>query len=681
MNKTLPALAVSAMLLAACGKEPVSVAAPAPKPPVSGLILVNFDAKTRPQDDLFRAVNGAWLDKTAIPAEKASYGAFDIVNDRAEQELREIIEDAATAKKNVPGSEAQKVGDLYSSFMDEPRAEELGLKPLEDELSRIDAVKGKSELPALIAHLHRIGVSAPYDGNVHQDAKDSTQYVIDYSQSGLGMPDRDYYLSGEKTFVDLRKQYVAFAEKMLALAGVKDPAGSARAVLALEMQLAAKQWTKVEARDAEKAYNKLDRAALKKLTLGYDWDAYFTEAGVKADAVVVSEPSYLHAFGILYWKTPLDTFKSYFKLRLLESYAPFLSKPFVDANFAFNGQALSGVKELKPRWKRGVHVVEGSVGEALGKIFVQQHFPAANKQRMEQLVQNLLKAYGEEFDTLDWMGDETRKAAKAKLATFTAKIGYPNKWRDYSALKIVGDDLVGNVMRASEFEYQRNINKLGQPIDRDEWDMTPQTVNAYYNPERNEIVFPAAILRPPFFDMEADDAVNYGSIGAIIGHEITHGFDDQGSKYDGAGNLKDWWTAEDRKKFEEKTKALIEQYNQYEPVKGFHVNGALTLGENIADLGGLVIAYKAYQNSLAGKPAPAIDGYSGDQRFFLGYAQSWMEKSRDEALISLIKSDPHAPPEYRANGTPVNVPAFFDAFGIKQGDKEYKAPEARIRIW
>jgi putative endopeptidase len=680
MNKTLLALAISASLVAGCGKKPEPVA-PAPKPLASGLITANFDAKTRVQDNLFRAVNGAWLDKTEIPADKASYGAFDIVNDRAEQELREIIEKSATTPNNPPGSEAQKVGDLYNSFMDEPRAEELGLKPLEAELARIDAVKSKSDLPALIAHLHRIGVSAPYDGYVHQDARDSTQYVIDFAESGLGMPDRDYYLSSEKTFVDLRKQYTAYIETLFTLAKVKTPAASARAVVALETQLASKQWTKVDERDAEKTYNKLDLAALKALTPGYDWDAYLKDAGIKAGSVVVSEPSYLHAFAKIAQATWIETSKNYFKLRLLESYAPYLSKPFVDAHFAFNRQALSGVKEQKPRWKRGVAVVEGSAGEALGKIFVAEHFPAANKQRMEMLVQNLLKAYDQEFDTLPWMSADTRKAAKAKLAKFMPKIGYPNRWRDYSALKISKDDLVGNVVRASEFEYQRNIDKLGKPIDREEWGMTPQTVNAYYNPELNEIVFPAAILRPPFFDMDADDAVNYGSIGAVIGHEISHGFDDQGSKYDGDGNLKDWWTADDRKKFEEKTKTLIEQYNQYEPVKGMKLNGALTLGENIADLGGLVIAYKAYQISLAGKPAPVIDSYNGDQRFFLGYAQAWMEKQRDEALIKQIKSDPHSPPEFRANGTPVNIPAFFEAFGIKEGDKMYKAPEARISIW
>ena len=678
MRKTLLTVAAASLLLMACEKR--QEMSP-PKPVNSGLLRGNFDVSTRAQDDLFHAVNGAWLDKAVIPAEKSSYGAFDLVNDGAELELRTIIENAATSPTLVAGSETQKIADLYNSFMDEPRADELGLKPLDAELAQIDAVTTRADLAALTAHLHRIGVSAPFDPDVHQDSRNSARYVIDFVQSGLGMPDRDYYLSEEKTFVDLRQQYASFVETLFTLANLKDPTGSARAVIAFETLLADKQWTKVESRDAEKTYNKLDVGALKALAPAFDWDIYLKQAGVNASAVVVSQPSYLREFALISQRTSLETLKDYCKLRLLESYAPYLSAAFVDANFAFNAQALSGVQQQRPRWKRGVTVVDDGLGEALGKVFVQKHFPAANKKRIEQLVQNLLKAYAEEIDTLDWMGAETRKAAKVKLAMLTTKIGYPNKWRDYSALKIVKGDLVGNVMRGQAFEYERNIKKLGQPIDRDEWEMTPQTVNAYYNSERNEIVFPAAILRPPYFDMDADDAVNYGGIGATIGHEISHGFDDQGSKSDGAGNLRDWWTAEDRKKFEARAKRLATQYSQYEPVPGFHVNGELTLGENIADLGGLVIAYKAYQNSLVGKTDRVIDGYTGDQRFFFGYAQSWMEKSRDEALITLVKSDPHAPPQCRVNGVVVNVPAFYKAFDLKAGDKLYKAPEARIRIW
>ena len=678
MRKTLLAIAATSLLLMACGKRHETSA---PKAVSSGLLRGNYDVSTRFQDDLFRATNGAWLDKAKIPADKSSYGAFDLVNDRTELQLRTIIENVATGPAQVVGSEAQKIGDLYNSFMDEPQADELGLKPIEAELARIDAVTAKTDLAVLIAQLHRVGVPGPFDPDVHQDPKNSTQYAIDFSQSGLGMPDRDYYLSSEKTFVDLRQQYAAYIEKLFTLANIQDPAVRAHAVVEFETQLADKQWTKVDSRDAEKAYNKLDITALKALTPTFDWAAYLKQAGVNTPAVLVSQPSYLREFALISQRTSLETQKDYYKLRVLESYASYLSQPFVDASFEFNAQALSGVPQQRPRWKRGVAIVEDVLGEALGKVFVQQHFPAENKKRIEQLVQNLLKAYGEEIDTLEWMSPETRKAARAKLAMFTAKIGYPNKWRDYSALKIVKGDLVGNVMRAQEFEYQRNINKLGQAIDRDEWEMTPQTVNAYYNSERNEIVFPAAILSPPYFDMTADDAANYGGIGATIGHEISHGFDDQGSKSDGAGNLKDWWTADDRKNFDARAKALAAQYSKYEPVPGFHVNGELTLGENIADLGGLVIAYKAYQNSLVGKVDRVIDGYTGDQRFFLGYSQSWMEKSRDEALINLVKSDPHAPPQYRVNGVVTNVPAFYKAFDVKAGDKLYKTPEARIRIW
>jgi predicted metalloendopeptidase len=677
MNKPIFAAAAAALVLMGCAKHSV---APKPQPLVSGLIRENFDPKTRAQDDLFRAANGAWLDKNQIPAEKSSYGVYDVVNDRAEQELRAIIEDLATSD-TAPDSEAQKIADLYTSYMDEPRADELGLKPLETEIARIDAITRKAELPALIAHLHRLSVAAPFVLSVNQDSKDSSQYVIEFSQSGLGMPDRDYYLSNEKAFVELRQQYAAYVEKMFTLAGISDAARSAREVIALETKLAAKQWTQVDERDVDKTYNKMDIAALKKLMPAFDWDLYFKESGIHVESVVVDEPNYFHEASRFLSSELLRTSKNYYKLRVLEAYAPFLSAPVVDADFSFNGKALSGVQELRPRWKRGVSLVDTSMGEALGKIFVRQHFPASHKKRMEQLVQNLFVAYGQEIDTLDWMSVETRQAAKTKLATFTAKIGYPNKWRDYSALKMSKDDLVGNVMRASDFEFQRQINKIGQPIDRDEWSMTPQTVNAYYNRERNEIVFPAAILRPPYFDMDADDAVNYGSIGATIGHEITHGFDDQGSKYDGAGNRKDWWTAEDRKNFDARAKQLAEQYQQYEPVPGFHINGELTLGENIADLGGLVIAYKAYRNSLAGKAEPVIDGYTGDQRFFLGYSQSWLDKSRDEALIHLIKSDPHSPPQYRVNGVVLNVPEFYQAFGLKPVDKLFETPEQRVRIW
>ena len=687
MNKLLISVALCTLAVA-CGQSPppaapapaiVPVTPPAPPPLVSGLDKADGDPASRAQDDFYRYVNGAWFDKTEIPAEKSAYGAFDIVFDQTEQQLRALVEGGS--KANAPGSEAQKVQDLYASFMDEARVEELGLKPVQPDLDRIDAMKDKSELPALLAHLHRIGADAPYNAVVHQDNKDSTRYIIDFVQSGLGMPDRDYYLDKGAKFVQLRKDYLAHVQNMLALAGAKDIDKSARDVVAFETALATKQWDNVTRRDPLKVYNLLDLAKLKALMPGYDWSNYLKDAGISVDNVVVSEPSYLAALDKILKDTPLPTLKNYLKLRLLDASAGVLNKQVYDEAFDFNRAKLFGVKAQKPRWKRGIKLVDGSIGEALGKVYVEQNFPAANKARMEQLVANLLKAYDQEFDTLPWMSDATKQAAKAKLAKFMPKIGYPKKFRDYSALTIARDDLYGNFQRANLFEYQRNIDKLGKPIDRDEWGMNPQTINAYYNPELNEIVFPAAILKPPFFNMAADDAVNYGAIGAVIGHEISHGFDDEGSQYDGDGNLKDWWTAEDRKKFVAQTKALIAQYDQYEPVKGYHIKGALTVGENIADLGGITIAYKAYQISLGGKPAPVIDGLTGDQRFFMGFAQVWRDKSRDEATINQVKADPHSPSRYRCNGVVVNVPEFYTTFDVKPGDKMYSAPEKRVKIW
>ena len=442
------------------------------------------------------------------------------------------------------------------------------------------------------------------------------------------------------------------------------------------------QWSKVENRDAVKAYNPYDVDKLGSLSPQFDWARFIGDVGAGSQKrVVISQPTYIAGFGKLLAKTPLSTWQAYFRWHVLSSTAPYLDQKFAAESFAFNGGVLNGIKEDRPRWKRGVALIEDALGESVGKIYVAQYFPPEAKERMDGLVHNLLAAYKEGIDGLEWMSPDTRKAAQDKLAKFTPKIGYPKKWRDYSALTVKADDLIGNVYRANEFEYQRNLNKLGQPIDRDEWGMTPQTVNAYYNPELNEIVFPAAILQPPFFNLRADDAVNYGGIGAVIGHEISHGFDDQGARYDGDGVLRDWWTAEDLKNFQARTKALIEQYGQYEPVKGFKVNGALTIGENIADLAGMTIAYKAYHLSLKGREAPVIDGLTGDQRFFMGWAQVWRRKYREENLIARIKTDPHSPSEYRANGVVVNLPGYYQAFGVKEGDKMYKAPEQRIKIW
>ena len=650
----------------------------------SGITTGNFDNKVRAQDDFYRHVNGKWLDTVEIPADRARWGSFVEIYDDTQKQLRQLIEAASKDPERRPGTEAQKIGDLYSSFMDEARLEQLDLKPLQQEFARIDALTDRRQIAGLIAHFSAIGVTTPYVPYVHQDNKDSTRYVVDLYQYGLGLPDRDYYLKkDDKKLNEALHEYQAHVEKMMGMLGDKDAAREAENIVALETALAKVQWTKVENRDPVKTYNKVMFNDLAALAPGYDWDTFLSEAGIsgKTDYLIVSQPSYIKGFNKVLQDTPLPVWKSYFRWHLLSDYASYLSKRFVDEDFAFYGTTLRGVPEIEPRWKRGVRTVESSIGEGLGKLYVAKYFPPSSKQRMEKLVGNLLEAYRRSIETLDWMSAATKRQAQAKLAKFTPKIGYPNKWRDYTKMAITPDDLVGNVMRAQRFEFQREVNKLGKPIDREEWEMTPQTVNAYYNPEKNEIVFPAAILHPPFFDPQADDAVNYGSIGAVIGHEISHGFDDSGSKYDGDGNLHDWWTKQDHEKFKARTSVLIAQYNAYEPVKGYHVNGELTLGENIADNSGLAIAYKAYELSLKGKKPPVIDGMTGEQRFYLGWAQVWRGKLRQNEQIRLLKIDPHSPLSARVNATLKNQPAFFSAFDIRAGDGMWLAPEQRVTIW
>ena len=648
----------------------------------SGIAVEYIDPAVRAQDDLFIHMNGKWLATTEIPADKASWGSFAKLRDDIQPQLRAIIEGAAANKAGGP--EAQRIGDFYSSFMDEAKLEQLGLTPLNAELAKIAAVSNKKQLPALISHLNKIGVTAPYGYGIHQDNKDSTKYVVDFGQDGLGLPDRDYYLKADdKKMADALAKYELHIAKILTLSGDAKADANARAIVAFEKELAKIQWTKVELRDPVKAYNKVDIAKLGKVAPGYDWNAYLADAGIagKVKYVIVGQPSYLKGMTALLAKTDLDTLKSYFRWHLLRSGAPYLSKAYVDENFAFYGTVLSGVTEQRPRWKRGVSVTEGALGEAVGKIYVEQNFPAERKARMQVLVNNLLASYKTSIDQLDWMSPVTKKQAQEKLAKFTTKIAYPNHWRDYSKLVVSKDDLVGNVIRSREFEYNKELAKLGKPIDREEWGMTPQTVNAYYNPEMNEIVFPASILQAPFFNADADDAVNYGAIGGVIGHEISHGFDDQGAQYDGDGNLRDWWTAADHKNFAAKTKMLGEQDNQFSPLPGYHVNGELTLGENIADNSGIAIAYKAYKLSLGGKEAPVIDGLTGDQRFYMGFAQVWRLKMREAQQIVQIKTDPHSPGQFRANGPMRNQPGFYDAFNVKPGDKMYLEPKDRVIMW
>ena len=684
MKNKLPGL-LCAGVLTACSNSQAPTSPPATDvaataPMLSGIDRNSMDTSVRPADDFYQYVNGNWLKTTEIPADRSSYGASSKLYDTGLERQRGLIEGAQGSPADA---NQQKIALLYASFMNEPAIEQAGAKPLDDEVAKIDALASVHDFAPLFAHYNAIGVNAPINIAVHQDNRDSSKYVVDFGQSGLGMPDREYYLSDDAKLKEIRGQYRAHVEKMLLLAGDATAPADADKILALETALAKVQWSKVENRDPVKAYNKVEIAALPTLAPKFDWPAYLAAAGIagKTDYVIVSQPSYLKGFDKLLASVPLDTWKTYFRWQLVHGYSPFLSKAFVDENFAFYGTALRGTPENKLRWKRGVGVVENAMGEALGQMYVAKYFPPEDKARVQALVQNLLVAFKQSIDTLDWMSPETKQAAQAKLAKFTPKIAYPDKWRDYSKLQVINGDLVGNVMRGSQFEFDRNIAKLGQPIDRGEWGMTPQTINAYYNPEMNEIVFPAAILQPPFFDPKADDAVNYGAIGAVIGHEISHGFDDQGAQYDGDGNLHDWWSKADKDQFKAKTGALVAEYGAFEPVKGFKLDGELTLGENIADNSGLAIAYKAYHIALAGKPAPVIDGMTGDQRFYAGFAQVWRAKLRDNYAIELIKSDPHSIPVDRVMGTVVNQPGFYEAFGVKTGDKMFIAPEKRVGIW
>jgi len=648
----------------------------------SGVDRSGFDTSVRPQDDFFRYVNGGWIARAEIPADRPIYGSFLVLREQSESNLRAIIEELAAKTDSPDGSDARKIGFLYSSFMDQARADRLGLKPIEADLARIDAIAGKDGFTQTEAALQREGATGLFGAFVSTDAKRSDRYIVYLNQGGISLPDESYYRDAK--FKPIREQYLAHVEKMFVLAGIAGPKAAAARVMVVETGLASHHWDRVKNRDRTLTYNKVDRKGLDALAPELDWSNWLRAYGsASIEELVVRQPDYFTAMSGMLETVSLDDWKVWLKWHVLHAAAPFLSKPFVDENFGFFERTLTGAPEIRPRWKRGVAAVESGLGEAVGKIYVAKHFPPEAKARMKVLVGNLIEAYREDIASLAWMSPETRKRALEKLAKFNAKIGYPDKWRDYSRLVLVPDDLVSNVRRATVFEVERNLAKLGKPVDRDEWDMTPQTVNAYYNPGMNEIVFPAAILQPPFFDLKADDAVNYGAIGAVIGHEIGHGFDDQGSKSDGDGNLVNWWTDLDRKEFELRTKMLIDQYSGFEPAQlpGQKVNGAMTIGENIGDLGGLTIAYKAYRRSLQGREAPVIDGLTGDQRFFIGYGQAWRIKARQAYLARQLAVDPHSPAEFRCNGVLRNVPEFYAAFGVKPGDKLWLAPEQRVRIW
>ncbi|WP_251357977.1 M13 family metallopeptidase [Kangiella sp. TOML190] len=661
-------------------EKPLEKKVEAPKALVSGIDKSNFDMSVRPQDDLFRHVNGTWLKEFEIPADKSNYGAFTLLAEKAKEDVKAIIEEASKSNAEK-GSDAQKVGDLFKSYMNEDKLEALGTAPLTPEFAKIDAIENLDDLSEYLAYAQMIS-TAPIGVFVYVDPRDTENYITQMGQSGLGLPSRETYLDEDEKSAEIRKAYVEHMSKMFELAGIDKPEEKAASVMKLETELAAKQWAKEKLRNPVATYNKKSLDELKALMPNTNWELWKKAAMVSSmDKAIVGQPDYFTAVDKMLKEVSLDDWKTYFKWHLITNAAPFLNKAMDQENFRFYQGVLSGVKEQEPRWKRGVDVINGVLGEVVGKIYVEKHFKPEAKAKMTSLVENLRKAYGQGIKELEWMGEDTKKQALDKLAKFDPKIGYPDKWKDYSELDIDAADLAGNMRRATMVAVKQNREKLGQPIDRTQWFMNPQTVNAYYNPVMNEIVFPAAILQPPFFNLEADDAVNYGGIGAVIGHEMGHGFDDSGSQFDGDGKLRNWWTEDDRKEFEKRTDKLVAQYNDFTVLDGVHVNGEFTQGENIGDLGGLTIAYKAYQLSKNGKEAPIIDGMTGDQRVFYGWAQVWARKYRDEELRKRIKTDPHSPAEYRANGTVMNMPEFHQSFDVKPGDKMYKAPEDRVKIW
>ena len=655
----------------------------------SGIDLSHVDPDARPQDDLFGHVNGRWLVDYEIPADRATDGAFRSLYDRAEEQIRDLITEASESGA-ADGTDEQRIGDLYASFLDEDTVTRIGVQPLLDELARIDGADDPDALAAVLGALQRTGVGGGTGMYVDTDSKDSTRYLVHLTQSGIGLPDESYYR--DEQHAEILAAYPRHIAAMFALVygGTADEhATTASRIVALETKLAAAHWDVVKRRDADLTYNLRTFTDLTGEAPGFNWAGWVGALGTtpeKAAELVVRQPDYLTAFAAAWSAESLDDWKAWARWRLIHARASLLTDELVAEDFAFYGRTLSGTEQIRERWKRGVSVVESLMGDTLGKLYVARHFPPDAKARMDELVANLREAYRVSINQLDWMTPETRQKALAKLDKFTPKIGYPETWRDYSQLVIDRNDLYGNYRRGYTVNYDRELAKLGGPVDRDEWFMTPQTVNAYYNPGMNEIVFPAAILQPPFFDADADDAANYGGIGAVIGHEIGHGFDDQGAKYDGDGNLVDWWTDADRDEFGARTKALIEQYEEFTPrqlagTDGHHVNGAFTVGENIGDLGGLSIALLAYELSLKGQPAPVIDGMTGVQRVFFGWAQVWRMKSRDAEAIRRLAIDPHSPPEFRCNGVIRNIDAFYEAFEVGESDELFLEPERRVRIW
>ena len=653
--------------------------------PTPTLDSKNMDTSVKPQDDFFLYANGGWIKNTEIPPEYSRWGSFNQLIEQNNDALHKITEKAAkTPANSKTAPELQKVGDYYGSGMDEKAIDAARTKPLQDEFNRIDAMKDRNDVLKEIAHIHSFGGNVFFRFGSGQDDKDSTHEIAQAGQGGLGLPDRDYYTKTDDASKKIRDQYVAHVTKMLTLLG--EPAAKAgddaKKILAMETSLAQASRTRVELRDPQKNYNKMKQSELQALTPDWNWVDYFKEINLSEPGDInVRQPDFFKAGNTTFTSTPIDDWKAYLRWHLINAMAPELSKDFVNEDFSFKETTLRGTKQIKPRWKRVVTSTDGAIGEALGKLYVADNFPPEAKARALELVNNLKEALADRIKTLEWMDEPTKQEALKKLAAFTVKIGYPDKWRDYSLLKIDRGPFVLNAIRADNFESNRELAKIGKPVDRTEWGMTPPTVNAYYNPNMNEIVFPAGILQPPFFYAKADDAMNYGGIGAVIGHEMTHGFDDQGRQFDAAGNLRDWWSPESAAKFKERSQAIVTQYSEYEPLPGLHVNGELTQGENIADLGGVKLAYAALQKAQAGKPQPKIDGYTPEQRFFLSFAQIWRSKQRDEDLKLRLNTDPHSPAHYRTNGPLSNLPEFAKAFNLPDNSPMIRPPDKRVNIW
>ena len=680
---------LSSVALTACGpsnNSNESATADTPKQATqaalkSGLYLKDMDASIKPGDDFNAYVNGAWVAKTEIPADKASYGVGYIVHEESQANIKAIIDESASGKFSQ-GSDEQKVGDLYYSYTDREKRNQLAATPLENEFKKIAAISNYDELAVYFAAANKLGYGTPFSLGQYVDFKNPDSYMMYTWQAGLGLPDREYYFTEGEKSANIRAKYLSHIEKMLTLSGLKDAAQAAKTIMALEVRLAAEHMKKEQTRDMVALYNKIPLTELKTIMPDFNWQGYLTEAGISdIDGLVITQLDYQKALNNIIKATDIKDWQLFLQWGVINANSTSLSQAIDDEHFDFYSKTLRGIEAPLPDWRRGVSLVNNHLGEVVGKVYVKRHFPPEAKEKMLTLVNNLLAAYEDSIKQLDWMSAETKLQALDKLSKFTPKIGYPDIWKDYSTLSIKRDDLVGNIERANLVVYQQNLAKQKGPVQKHEWNMTPQTVNAYYNPPMNEIVFPAGILQPPYFDLNAESAVNYGAIGAVIGHEIGHGFDDSGATFDGDGVLRNWWTDKDKAMFKQRTNQLVAQYGGFKVFDDLHVNGTFTLGENIGDLGGLSIALAAYKNSLKGKKSPVMDGFTGEQRVFLAWGKSWQKVMRDEALRVQVNTDPHSPAQFRVNGVVRNIPEFYTLFDVKEGDALYLPPNERVKIW